>query len=181
MRSRAGRLCTAIALLAVSGPAAAADEARSIVVRGADQAILRTFTYDQLRTAFPQREMETVTPWSKGGAALRYRGPAMLDILARSGLPELQTIEFGAYDGFRAYVRTAEIRTYEPILALQIACSPKVIAQNDCSEPGDFRPLTLEEHGPFLLMWPLAKMPDYYSPQRNSIWVWFMTSMQPPG
>jgi len=169
----------AITLLAISAPARAADDAESIVVYGADKQVLRTFTYEQLRTAFPQHEMETVTPWSKGGAALRYRGPAMLDVLARSGLPDTATIKFGAYDGFKAYVETDEINTYKPILALEIACSPKIIAQNTCATTGDFRPLTLEEHGPFLLMWPLAQMPSYYSPQRNSIWVWFVTSIQP--
>jgi hypothetical protein len=160
--------------------AARADDSRQIVVYGADKQVLRTFGYEQLRTAFPQHEMETVTPWSKGGALLRYRGPSMMDVLAQSGLPRLATIKFGAYDGFKAYVKLEEISTYKPILALDIACSPKVIAQNDCPVPGDFRPLALEEHGPFLLMWPLEQMPAYYSPQRNSIWVWFVTSIQPP-
>lgn len=180
MRSWTKLLCAAIALLAASASAKAADDAESIVVYGANKQVLRTFTYEQLRTAFPQHEMTTITPWSKGGAALRYRGPAMLDVLAESGLPDMATIKFGAYDGFKAYVNAEELRTYKPILALEIACSPKVIAQNACSEPGDFRPLTLEEHGPFLLMWPLDQMPAYYSPQRNSIWVWFVTSIQPP-
>lgn len=180
MRSWSWVLCAAITILAASASKGADDDAQSIVVYGADKQVLRTFTYEQLRTAFPQREMETITPWSKGGAALRYRGPSMTDVLAQSGLPSLSTIKFGAYDGFKAYVKTEEIDTYKPILALEIACSPKVTAQNACSDPGDFRPLTLEEHGPFLLMWPLNEMPSYYSPQRNSIWVWFVTSIQPP-
>lgn len=180
MRSCTRLLYGVVIVLAASATARAAEDAESIVVYSADKQVLRTFTYEELRTAFPQHEMETVTPWSKGGSALRYRGPAMLDVLAQSGLPAMVTIKFGAYDGFKAYVKTEEINAYQPILALEIACAPTVIAQNLCSKPGDFRPLKLEEHGPFLLMWPLAKMPDYYSPQRNSIWVWFVTSIQPP-
>ena len=163
-------------LLVCLGAVALADD--DLVVQDQSHHTLKTYTIEQLRSQFAQAELDTPTPWTKRGSTLRYRGPALLDVLAQSGLRQIASVEVNASDGFAANIKIDEIERYSPILALEVACSSSEVAQSECAAPGDYRPLRAEEYGPLFLLWPLNRMPASYSPQRNSLWVWFVKGLR---
>lgn len=180
MRSWFRAACIAVAALAATSAAAGATDENLLVVEAKGGQQLASFTFEQLKGGFTQHDMITATPFIKNGVKIHFRGPALSDFIAKAGLQEDQTIEVAAYDGFIAYVKMEEIRAYNPIIALEVACSDRdAELKVPCSGSDGFRPLVLKEGGPFYLMWPLEEMPASYNPTRNSIWVWCVTNIRP--
>lgn len=84
-----------------------------------------------------------------------------------------------AFDEFLTQVRMQEIDDYEPILAIERACTDEDLRQGRCTEGQDFLPLPMREAGPFFIVWPIEALPESYVPARNSIWVWFVVALRP--
>lgn len=169
------------ALLVGAAQAAPAGHDDPQVLRIEDAAGQPTTTYglERLKRDFPQRELDTRTPWTAAGESIRYRGPELKDVLAGNGLGDVPSIEASAYDDFVTTIRMDEIDTYKPILALERACSADDHKAGRCKDGEDFRPLTLDDSGPYSIIWPYDQLPSSYVPGRNSIWVWFVTALRP--
>lgn len=134
---------------------------------------------EQLRTDYENVEIRTRTPWTKDGELIVFRGPRILDVLARHDLDAQPSVQFIAYDNFTSEVTLDEIRTFEPIFAIDRACTDADHQTGRCSTDQAFTPLTPEEQGPIFLAWPYDELPRAYVPARNSIWVWFVVAVRP--
>ncbi|TSD86910.1 hypothetical protein FFK22_020165 [Mycobacterium sp. KBS0706] len=174
---------TAAAMLAIAGGAAAAplgyEDPHILRVESSPGQALASYTPEQIKTAFPQRVIETGTPWSEAGETIRYRGPELKDVLARSGLGEAASIEVFAYDDFITTIHMDEIKDYEPILAIERGCSAADHKNGRCADGQEFRPLDLADSGPYSIIWPLDQLPKSYTAGRNAIWVWFVVALRP--
>lgn len=174
---------TAAAMLAIAGDAAAApagyEDPHILRVESSPGQAIASYTPEQIKTAFPQRVIETGTPWSEAGETIRYRGPDLKDVLARSGLGESASIEVFAYDDFITTIHMDEIKDYEPILAIERGCSTADHKNGRCADGQEFRPLDLADSGPYSIIWPLDQLPKSYTAGRNAIWVWFVVALRP--
>ncbi|MGL4963637.1 MAG: hypothetical protein ACRC67_20580 [Inquilinus sp.] len=173
----------AAAMLAIAGDAAAApagyEDPHILRVESSPGQAIASYTPEQIKTAFPQRVIETGTPWSEAGETIRYRGPDLKDVLARSGLGESASIEVFAYDDFITTIHMDEIKDYEPILAIERGCSTADHKNGRCADGQEFRPLDLADSGPYSIIWPLDQLPKSYTAGRNAIWVWFVVALRP--
>jgi len=173
----------AAAMLAAAGDAAAApagyEDPHILRVESSPGQAIASYTPEQIKTNFPQRVIETGTPWSEAGETIRYRGPDLKDVLARSGLGESASIEVFAYDDFITTIHMDEIKDYGPILAIERGCSPADHKSGRCADGQDFRPLDLADSGPYSIIWPLDQLPKSYTAGRNAIWVWFVVALRP--
>lgn len=158
---------------------AQAPDPDSLTIEATAGQPLASYTGQQLRKDFTLHDITTATPWSKGGETLHYRGPLLKDILARSGISNAREFEILAYNDFISNVSGAEIDTYAPILAIEQECRDNDRVDGLCAVGQAFRPLSVEDGGPFYLIWPLEKLPPAYVPARNSIWVWFVVTIRP--
>jgi hypothetical protein len=180
-----GRLRLAVAaavmLAAHSAQAAPAghDDPQVLSIENASGQTTAKYGLDQLRRDFPLRVMDTRTPWTAGGEVIRFRGPDLAEVLARNGLADEGSIEASAYDDFVTTIRMDEIAEYKPILALERACTDADRKTGRCKEGEEFRPLTMEDSGPYSIIWPYDQLPSSYVPGRNSIWVWFVVVLRP--
>ncbi|MBS4018156.1 MAG: hypothetical protein KGZ68_07960 [Dechloromonas sp.] len=134
---------------------------------------------DQLRSDYENVEIRTRTPWTKEGEQIVFRGPRILDVLARHDLDAHSSVQFIAYDNFTSEITLDEIRTFDPIFAIDRACTDADRRTGRCSRDQTFTPLAAEEQGPIFLAWPYEELPTAYVPARNSIWVWFVVAVRP--
>lgn len=134
---------------------------------------------ERLRSDFENVEIKTRTPWTKDGEVVTFRGPKIADVLRRHELDSGKSVQFIAYDNFTSEITIEEIRTYDPIFALDRACQDADRQSGRCAPSQDFTPLAPEEQGPIFLVWPYEKLPAAYVPARNSIWVWFVVAVRP--
>ena len=139
---------------------------------------LRTYDADQLRHVFPLQERTTATPWSDGQTR-SYRGPLLKDILARSDIAGARTFEISAFNGFISIITGEEIDAYSPIVAIEQECDEEDRTNGPCKASQTYRPLTVEDGGPFYLIWRLKDLPSTYVFGRKSIWVWFVVAVRP--
>jgi hypothetical protein len=183
MRRALRMVMSAAAMLAIACGAAAApvgyEDPHILRVEASPGQAITTYTPDQIRAAFPQRVVDTGTPWSEGGETIRYRGPSLGDVLARSGLGGAATVEIFAYDDFITTIRMDEITAYQPILAIDQACSGADHKSGRCTDGQEFRPLELADSGPYSIIWPLDQLPKSYATGHNAIWVWFVVALRP--
>ncbi len=147
-------------------------------VAHAARATVNRYTAERLRKEFQLRERTTATPWS-AGTAMTFRGPLLKDILARNALTTPNGIEVRASNDFVSKISTDEIDRFAPILALEKQCNDDDRASGLCMPDQTYRPLSLEDGGPFYLIWPLNELPQSYVPGRNAIWVWFVVAICP--
>lgn len=172
--------CAAIVLASsISVLLAAYNDPSILTIESAPNEPAAAYTVDELRSDFPNREILTRTPWTKEGEQIRYRGPAIMDVLGKHGLDTGESVQFVGYDDFISEVLVEEIRTYDPIFAIERECSAPDRASGRCTESQAFTPLTHEEQGPIFLVWPYEELPTAYVPARNSIWVWFVVAVRP--
>lgn len=139
---------------------------------------IAAYTREKLKQDFTMHQRETATPWSDG-KAIRYRGPYLEDVLAKWGLDEGQRVEVFAFDDFVTQISMQKIENYNPILAIERACTPEDRATEMCTEGQGFVPLSMEDAGPYFIVWPIDELPEFYVPARNSIWVWFVVALRP--
>ncbi|MGK9165291.1 hypothetical protein KXR53_03290 [Inquilinus limosus] len=174
---------TAATMLAIACGATAApvgyEDPHILRIESSPGQAIATYTPEQIKADFPQRVIETGTPWSEAGERIRYRGPDLKEVLARSGLGDAASIEVFAYDDFITTLRMDEITDYQPILAIERACSPADHKSGRCKDGQDFRPLELADSGPYSIIWPLDQLPKSYAAGRNAIWVWFVVALRP--
>lgn len=141
--------------------------------------VLATYSVDQLKTEFPIQILETQTPWTKSGEKIVFRGPLIKDVLARHEITGQAAVRFTAYDNFVSEIRMEEIDAYAPILAIERQCSADDRQLGICAADQEYRPLSTKESGPIFIVWPFEKLPPFYVPARNSIWVWFVVAVRP--
>lgn len=139
------------------------------------------YAIDEMRADFPNREIVTRTPWTKEGEQIRYRGPAIMDVLGKHDLDSDESVQFVGYDDFISEILIEEIRTYDPIFAIERECGAQDRESGRCTASQVFTPLSNEEQGPIFLVWPYEELPTAYVPARNSIWVWFVVAVRPAG
>ena len=169
------RLLAPVAIvLALSASASAAEsDGTTLSIEDGNGHVLATFSQSQLRSSFTQHELATATPWSPNGKVLRYRGAYLSDILRRYSLSTTD-IEAAAADNYVTTLAAKDISTYSPLIAIDIACEAE-----DTGCVAGYRPLDIQHSGPFFIVWPLARFPQYYQETKNSIWVWFVTHLRP--
>ena len=138
-----------------------------------------TYTEEQLRSRFDLQERTTATPWSKKGQRTSFRGPLLKDILAKSDLADVKEFEIVAYNDFIARVTNKEIDTFSPIMAIEQQCVEEDRTSGLCKAGQLYRPLSIDDGGPFYLVWPLNDLPSSYILSRKSIWVWFVVNVRP--
>jgi hypothetical protein len=168
-----------VAMLCASIANAQAPDPDSLTIEGTAGQRLGSYSMQKLRKEFPLHDITTATPWSKSDDELHYRGPLLKDILARNGISGASEFEILAYNDFVSNISGNEIETYAPILAIEQECRDADRADGICAAGQEFRPLSVEDGGPFYLIWPLEKLPPAYVPGRNSIWVWFVVTIRP--
>ncbi|WP_051248013.1 hypothetical protein [Inquilinus limosus] len=138
-----------------------------------------SYRREDLARAFPLHEIRTRTPWTDEKHVVRYRGPYLKDVLARSGFGDAPEVEVYAFDQFQTDITKSEIDQYKPILAIERECNDQDRARKACADGQEFKPLDLDDSGPFYIVWPYNSLPPSYTPQRNSIWVWFAVALRP--
>jgi hypothetical protein len=175
------KLACAAAILAASGTAlmAAYADPAVLAIEGQSQAAAELYPVDRLRSDFENLEIETRTPWTRNGEQIKYRGPRILDVLHKHGLDAKASVQFVAYDNFMSEIMISEVRTYNPIFAIDRACQDSDRKTGRCAVGQEFTPLSPEEQGPIFLVWPYDRLPATYIPARNSIWVWFVVAVRP--
>ena len=134
---------------------------------------------EQLRTEYENVKIETRTPWTKDGEIVTFSGPRILDVLRNHGLDAKASVQFIAYDNFTSEITLDEIRSYNPIFAIDRGCTDADRQSKRCLQDQAFTPLAPEEQGPIFLVWPYEDLPTAYVPARNSIWVWFVVAVRP--
>jgi hypothetical protein len=140
---------------------------------------LATYTFEQLKQDFPQHEIDTATPWSKADEKFKYRGPLLKDVVAKNQIDTRKNVEVTAFDNYITKITNEEIAAYAPIVALEKACTDADRSSGACTAHQDFKPLSLDDGGPYYIVWPLDQLPKSYIPARNSIWVWFAIKLRP--
>ncbi len=166
-------------MTAFSGANAQAPDPDILKVEHASGERPSTYTIEQLRNDFPQHERTTGTPWSPTGATISFHGPLLSDILAKNGLADATEVELRAYNDFVSKITSDEISRFSPILAIEQQCQDEDRTSGLCSNDQLYRPLSIDDGGPFYLVWPLKDLPPSYVPGRNSIWVWFVAVIRP--
>lgn len=134
---------------------------------------IAVFSVKQLQAEFPQQTYDTRTPWTSDSEKIEYRGPLLTNVLAKAGITAAQEVKVVAYDNFVSDIRMDEIRSYNPILAVERRCNENDKASSLCPPGQDFRPISMVEKGPIFIVWPFDQLPASYVPARNSIWVFF--------
>jgi hypothetical protein len=137
-----------------------------------------TYTIESLRKEYVLQERTTATPWS-GLGTIEFRGPLLKDILAKNGIAGAREFEVLAYNDFISRISAVEIDAYSPILAIEQRCTDEDRSRSLCEANQTYRPLSVDDGGPFYLVWPLKNRPRNYVPGRNAIWVWFVVKVRP--
>lgn len=154
------------------------EDANVLAIEKAPSVAIANYTPQLVKRSFTMHELETATPWTDG-ELIRFRGPRLKDILTKYDLEGELRIEVFAFDEFVTQIKMQEIEDYNPILAIERACTPKDRTNGHCTKEQDFMPLPMKDAGPFFIVWPIEKLPDSYVPARNSIWVWFVVALRP--
>ncbi|WP_143748462.1 hypothetical protein [Mesorhizobium carmichaelinearum] len=144
-----------------------------VSVQDASGKTIAVFSVKQLQAEFPQQTYDTRTPWTSDNEKIEYRGPLLANVLAKAGITAAQEVKVVAFDNFVSDIRMDEIRSYNPILAVERRCNENESANPHCAPGQDFRPISMVEKGPIFIVWPFDQLPASYVPARNSIWVFF--------
>ena len=141
--------------------------------------VLEKYSPDAIKTAFTMHVLDTRTPWTKDGKAVRFRGPFLLEVLAKNHLDSVKSIQAYAYNDFVTEIEMSEIRQFSPILAMERQCTDEDRKTAKCAVGQAYAPLSVKDGGPYYLVWPMDQLPQSYVPTRNSIWVWFVATIRP--
>jgi hypothetical protein len=182
MRRALGLALAAFALAPPGGASAAPagyEDPHILRIESSPGKAIASYTPEQIKADFPMRVIETGTPWSEGGEKVRYRGPDLKEVLAKSGLGDTASIEAFAYDDFATTLHMDEISEYRPILAVERGCTDGDRKTGRCAEGQEYRALDLADSGPYSIIWPLDQLPKAYTAGRNAIWVWFVVALRP--
>lgn len=172
-------IAACIAAAAFVVPALAQNHAPDVLfIEDSAGNTLAKLTPQSVQEQFAMQLISTRTPWSSG-KVLSYRGPFLKDILVKYKIHDATAITVSAYNDFRSNISMQEIDEYDPILAIQIGCTAQEYERKVCPEGETYRPLTLDDYGPFFVAWDITKIPANYVPSRNAIWVWFAVRMRP--
>lgn len=175
------KLGSAAAILVASGTAlmAAYTDPAILTIEGQSRVAAERYPVDRLRSDFENLEIETRTPWTREREQIKYKGPRILDVLREHGMDTKTSVQFVAYDNFISEIMISEVKTYNPIFAIDRACQDSDRGTGRCTADQEFTPLSPEEQGPIFLVWPYDRLPTAYVPARNSIWVWFVVAVRP--
>lgn len=177
LRTFAGSLCGAVTIIPLAF--AAYTDPNVFTIEDATRQPAARHNIAQLRTEYENVEIETRTPWTKDEEVITFRGPRILDVLRSHKLDTNVSVQFIAYDNFMSEITLNEIRTYQPIFAIDRVCTDADRQSKRCTQDQAFTPLAPEEQGPIFLVWPYNELPKTYVPARNSIWVWFVVAVRP--
>lgn len=167
-------------LFAVASMAIAANpDPGTLTIEGKQRMDSEQYSIERLRSDFENIEIKTRTPWMKEGETTRFRGPRIADVLRKHEMGSSKSVRFVAYDNFTSEILVEEVEDYQPIFAIDRACSSADIDTGRCISGQEFTPLSPEEQGPIFLVWPYDELPAEYVPARNSIWVWFVVAVRP--
>lgn len=175
---RAWIIAGSMSVIASTAIGAEKDPGILQVLSGSGETI-ESYGYQDFRTQFPERELTTRTPWTLEAQPTVYRGPALKDVLVKAGLGHAKAIRVIAYNDFQAVLTLDEIDEYRPILAIERGCTPKDREEGSCAADQQFKPLDLDDTGPFSIIWPYDELPQSATVGRNFIWVWFVTAIRP--
>lgn len=125
---------------------------------------LATYTIEQLKRDFPQHQIDTATPWSKAGETIKFRGPFLKDLIAKHRIDGRNSVEVTAFDNFITKITNGEITAYSPVVAVERACTEADRPSGACTAGQEFKPLSLEDGGPYYIVWPLLQLPKSYGP-----------------
>lgn len=164
-------------LLGVASPAWASDPT-VLTVKPDGSGPATSYTADQLQSSYSIVTLKTETPWTAKAETITYRGPLLMDVLKQHKLDGDVSIEASAYNEFRSKIKMDEVRQYHPVLAYERACTKPDRDNGRCTPGQEFTRLTLDDSGPFFIVWPQDKLPPSYVPARNAIWVWFVVSIR---
>jgi hypothetical protein len=185
MRTRAAimamMLAGAASALATAGVHAAPvgyEEPQILKIEPGGAATVQSYTPEQLRSAFPMQEVETITPWSKG-VKIRYRGPNLKDILAHSGMLDMPSVDAFAYDDFLTTIPMDYIEQYNPIIAVDRGCTIDDYKSKRCDNGELYTALQISDYGPYYIVWPVDKTPPSFMPDYNAVWVWYLVALRP--
>lgn len=170
-------LILVIALGTLTASAQSPDPELLTIEQGAGEP-RSVYSIDKLRNEFELHERVTATPWS-GEKAISFRGPLLKDILEKNNIAGTREFEVQAYNDFMARITGAEINAYSPILAIEQQCANEDRISGLCAANQTYRPLSVDDGGPFYLIWPLRDLPQAYVLGRKSIWVWFVVAVRP--
>lgn len=158
---------------------AANPDPGTLTIEGKQRVVSDQYPIDRLRSDFENVEIKTRTPWMMEGETIRFRGPRIADVLRKHEMDSSKSVQFVAYDNFMSAILIEEIKDYQPIFAIDRACSATDVDMGRCITDQEFTPLSPEEQGPIFLVWPYHELPVGYVPARNSIWVWFVVAVRP--
>lgn len=178
-RGSVGRIAAGLGACLIMVSVAAADDNVSLVLENSDGNRLAAYSKLELEQKFPFRTIETATPWSSDGSKRGFRGPAVGDVITELNLTGRKRLEVTAQDGFVSELMLADIKDYEPILATEISCTDSERVERLCEQDQAYRPMTINDRGPFYVIWPREKLPESYVPARNGMWIWYVMSLRP--
>lgn len=168
-------ICLSVPASVMAGPDEDPDTLR---LESSSGETLASFRYSDVVREFPIREITTRTPWTAEADPIPYRGPDLKEILTKAGLGEAKKIRVLAYDHFQAVLEMGEIDQYQPIVAVERGCTPKDRQEGSCSADQAYKQLSLDDTGPFAIIWPMDELPHSFTMGRNFIWVWFVTALK---
>jgi hypothetical protein len=177
-QSRILLIATLLLATGISLANAAYDDPNVLSVEKEAGKPIASYTTQELGKSFPQKVIETNTPWTNG-AKLRYRGASLKEVLAKNGLSGAKIIEGIALDDYQARLEKKEIDAYDPIIATEIGCTDADRASAVCAAGQEFRPLTDADRGPYYIVWPYDQLPKASDPGDNSRWIWFLVALRP--
>lgn len=147
-----------------------------LTVRNISDAVIRQYSMMDLALQFPNHQITTQTPWTNGEDRV-YRGAPLLDILKQSGINRATSIEGLAQNEFSAKISIADVKSFNPIIATEVACTTIEAETGKCNK-GSFRPLTIQDFGPLFVVWPFDAMPSSADPHDHSRWIWFVNEIR---
>ena len=185
MRTRAAimamMLAGAASALATAGARAAPvgyEEPQILKIEPGGAAAVQSYTPEQLKSAFPMQEVETITPWSKG-VKIRYRGPKLKDVLAHSGMLDMPSVDAFAYDDFLTTIPMDYIEKYNPIIAVDRGCIAEDYQSRRCNSGDSYTALQIGDYGPYYIVWSASETPPSFVPDYNAVWVWYLVALRP--
>lgn len=146
-----------------------------LTVKNTSNTVIMQYSMTDLALQFPHHRIKTQTPWTNGKDRV-YRGAPLLDILKQCGIENATSIEGLAQNEFSAKISIADVKSFNPIIATEVACTTIEAETGKCNK-GSFRPLTIQDFGPLFVVWPFDAMPSSADPHDHSHWIWFVNEI----
>ncbi len=151
---------TNVAAIAVAGVLAltAPAFATTLKITSEDGEVLATFDRSSIE-ALGLQKVETVTPWTDGNVV--FEGVSLKKILAETGVGDASVTGL-ALDDYAASLSSEIIEEFDPIVATQI----------------NGVPMTVDNKGPFWIMFDFDDIPSELSIEMRSLAVWHLIELE---